>query len=204
MTTERAVFLDRDGTVTEEVGHLHRVDQLRIVGRAVEAVRLLNEAEFKVFLTTNQSAIARGYLSEASLRQIHAALETMLAAGGARLDAVYYCPHHPTQGVGPYRQVCHCRKPKPGMLQQAAAEWGIDLRRSIVVGDKLSDLDAGAAVGCRGVLVRTGYGRQWEESLATRQDKPDHIADDLFDAARWIVNHQVSDETDREHVCRSC
>lgn len=203
MAFDRAVFLDRDGTVTEEVGHLHRLDQLRLIGRAVEAIRRFNEAGFQVILTTNQSVVARGYLAEPALREIHTALATMLLSGGARLDAVYYCPHHPTEGVGAYRQVCRCRKPSPGMLQQAAADRQIDLRQSFVIGDKVSDLDAGHAVGCRTVLVRTGYGVQAEQTFAGHPFQPDHVADDLFDAARWIVEQDIRKERSEEHVCRS-
>lgn len=203
MKSDRAVFLDRDGTVTEEVGHLHRLDQLRLIGRALEAIRRFNTAGFQVILVTNQSVVARGYLAEAALEEIHAALAATLRCGGARLDAIYYCPHHPTEGVGPYRRACHCRKPQPGMLQQAAADRGINLRRSFVVGDKVSDLDAGRAAGCRTVLVRTGYGRQAEQAFAAHPYRPDHVADDLFDAAGWIVEHEVLEERSRSHVCRS-
>ncbi len=185
----QAVFLDRDGTVNEEINYLNKVEQLKLIEGAAEGIRMLREAGYKVVIVTNQAAIARGYLAEADLPLIHAALENMLAERGAALDAIYYCPHHPTAGVGAYKIDCECRKPKPGMLRKAAADLDIDLQASYVVGDKLSDLGAGEAVGCRTILVRSGYGREVEQGLAENA-RPDFIADDLAGAARWILSQR--------------
>ncbi len=177
-----AVFLDRDGTINEEVGYLSRTEELVLIPRAADAVRLINEAAMKAVVITNQSGVARGFFSEAVVEMVHARLEEMLRQERAFIDRFYYCPHHPTEGKGAYRIACKCRKPEPGMLLQAADELDIDLQRSYVVGDMLKDLEVAGRVGARGVLVRTGYGK-----LITATDKPDHIAADLFEAVKWIM-----------------
>ncbi|HEX9114396.1 MAG TPA: HAD family hydrolase, partial [Nitrospirota bacterium] len=123
-----AVFLDRDGTVIEEVGYLSDLKQLRLIPGAAAAIRGLNDAGFKVVLVTNQSGVARGYFTEAFVRETHDLLEKMLGLEGARLDGVYYCPHHPKAGNSRYTVVCDCRKPGTGMLEQAARELGVDIR----------------------------------------------------------------------------
>lgn len=187
--TFRGVFLDRDGTINEEVSYLSRVAQLRLIDGAAEAIRTLKQAGFKVIVVTNQAGIARGYFSERKLQQIHTYLQQMLSARNATVDAIYYCPHHPQCGVHPYRVCCTCRKPRPGMLQLAAREFDIDLSQSVVVGDKTTDLQSGFAVHSRGVLVRTGYGRQSEQELRMQHIQPDYVADHLLDAAQWITKH---------------
>jgi len=183
----RAMFLDRDGTINEEVNYLSHPKQLRLIGGAAEAIRLFNHAGLKVVIVTNQAGVGRGYFSEQAVHEIHAALEKSLLAQEARVDAIYFCPHHPTAGVGAYKMNCHCRKPKPGLLEKAASELKIDLRQSLVVGDKISDLAAGHAVGCKNVLVRTGYGREAEKEFSNYSWQPEFIGDDLLEAARWIL-----------------
>lgn len=148
-----AVFLDRDGTLNEEVDFLRDPADLRLLPGAAEAVARLNEAGLACVVVTNQSGIARGLLDEADLAVIHAELERGLAEGGARLDALYHCPHHPDFGE---RIDCDCRKPRPGLLRRAAGDLGLDLRQSFVVGDSLRDLEAGAALGVPGLLVESG------------------------------------------------
>jgi D-glycero-D-manno-heptose 1,7-bisphosphate phosphatase len=155
-----AVFLDRDGTLIEDVDYLVRPEQLELLPGAARAVRLLNEARVPAVVVTNQSAVARGMLSEAQLAVVHARFEELLAQGGARLDAILYCPHHPELGTGEYKRACRCRKPAPGMLEEAAKRLDLDLGRSIAIGDALRDLEAGAAVGARGILVGTGKGAE--------------------------------------------
>jgi D-glycero-D-manno-heptose 1,7-bisphosphate phosphatase len=149
----RAVFLDRDGVVVEDVGYLRSPDQLRLLPGAAEAIRRLREAGYLAIVVTNQSGVARGYFGEEDVRRAHAALEEMLRAAGTKLDAIYYCPHHPTEGEPPYRVACSCRKPEPGMLLQAAADLGIDLKASALIGDKPSDVEAAHRAGCRAALV---------------------------------------------------
>lgn len=183
---DRAVFLDRDGTINEEIGYLHEVEQLRFIDGAPAAIAQLNAAGFKVIVVTNQAGVARGYYAEASVLGLHRAMEEQLKRHRARIDAFYYCPHHP-DGVGEYKIDCHCRKPKPGMLEQAARDLGIELGGSFVVGDRISDLEAGRAAGCTLVLVRTGYGRDSERELERHDLRPDFIASDVVGACEWIL-----------------
>lgn len=182
-----AVFLDRDGTLNEEVDFLTDPDELVLVPGAGAAVRALNDAGLAAVVVTNQSGIARGLLDEAGLARIHARLAELLAAQGARIDAWYFCPHHPDEGAPPYRGPCECRKPAPGMLVRAARELGLDLRRSWVVGDSLRDLEAGAALGVPGVLVATGKGERERAKLAGRPGPPPHLAADLAAAVRLVL-----------------
>lgn len=153
-----AVFLDRDGTLIEEADYLASPNQVRLLPGAAAAVRRVREVGVPVVVVTNQSGVARGYFPEERIADVHARLAELLAAEGAGVDAFYHCPHHPTEGVGAYRVACDCRKPRPGMLLAAARDLGLDLAASWMIGDKLDDLRAGAAAGCRTVLVRTGYG----------------------------------------------
>lgn len=183
----RCVFLDRDGTINEEVSYLSRPDQLRLIAGAAEAIKQLKHAGLKVVIVTNQAGVARGYFSEPALQQIHLELEKMLRAQEAHIDAIYYCPHHPTAGIGVYKINCSCRKPKPGLLERAARELSLDLHQSFMAGDKPADLQAGEVVGCRTILVRTGYGLESEKELTGGEFQPDHIADDLLEASRWIL-----------------
>jgi D-glycero-D-manno-heptose 1,7-bisphosphate phosphatase len=154
-----AVFLDRDGTLIEEVHYLASTEQVRLIPGAADAVRGLNAAGVLVVVVTNQAGVARGYFPEGRVADVHARLSALLAEHGAHIDAYFYCPHHPTEGVGAYRVACACRKPKPGLLLAAARELDIDLARSWMIGDKLCDAQAGVAAGCRSLLVRTGHGR---------------------------------------------
>lgn len=180
----RGVLLDRDGTLIEEVGYLDRLDRIRLFPYSVDAVRLLNRAGYKVIVVTNQAGVARGYFDEPFVHETHGAITSMLAAGGATIDAFYHCPHHPDGEVESYRADCDCRKPGPGMIRRAAAEHDLDLSRSFVVGDRSSDVDAGIATGARGILVRTGYGYRYEASARTRGA---FVADDLMQAVSWIL-----------------
>jgi D-glycero-D-manno-heptose 1,7-bisphosphate phosphatase len=181
-----AVFLDRDGTLIEEAGYLDRLERLVFYPFTVDAVRTLNQTGLAVVVVTNQAGVARGIFRESFVAEAHAHIGERLARGGARVDAFYYCPHHPDASVEQYRVACDCRKPRPGMLQRAAADLGIDLARSIVVGDRWHDLQAGRTVGARALLVRTGYGRT-EEVAPVKGLEPDAIVDNLMDAASWIL-----------------
>jgi histidinol-phosphate phosphatase family protein len=182
------VFLDRDGTICEEIGYLSSPDQVRLIPGVGEAIRLLNEQGMKCVVVTNQSGIARGFFSEERLAEIHRELLRLLWADGAILDAIYFCPHHPTEGRAPYCRPCGCRKPASGLILRAASELGLDLKRSYCVGDRLADLECGKRVGAKGVLVLTGYGR--EEALANGSDaerSPSCVVPDLREAVRWIL-----------------
>lgn len=182
------VFLDRDGTVCEEVGYVNHVTRCRLLPRSTEAIRLLNDAGHKVAIVTNQAGVARGYFDEAMIGRVHERLHTLLSQGGARVDGIYYCAHHPSAGDPPYRADCDCRKPRPGMILRAAREIGIDLGRSFIVGDSSRDVEAGAAAGVQPVLVLTGYGRgEWEHQRHRFRSSPVHVAEDLLDAVSWIL-----------------
>jgi D-glycero-D-manno-heptose 1,7-bisphosphate phosphatase len=153
-----AVFLDRDGVVIGDTHYVHSIDKVRLLSGSAEAIAELNRAGWPVVIVTNQAGIARGFFSVETLHKINDHMAELLRGHGARVDGVYYCPHHPEGDVLEYRRHCECRKPKPGMLLQAARELGLDLTRSWMIGDRITDLEAGSAVGCRTVLVRTGYG----------------------------------------------
>jgi D-glycero-D-manno-heptose 1,7-bisphosphate phosphatase len=183
-----AVFVDRDGTLTEEVGYVNHPRRLRLLPGSAEAIRRLNEAGIPAVVVTNQAGIARGYFSPEVLEAVNRELLAQLKSAGARLDGVYVCTHHPAAGIPPYRAECECRKPKPGLLRRAAAELTLDLTRSVLVGDKASDVETAARAGARSILVLSGYGLgEWEYRRATFPVAPDHVATDLLDAVEWIV-----------------
>ena len=181
------LFFDRDGTLNTELDFLSRPEELQLIPNAARAIREANEFGAKVFVITNQSGIARGLFSETDLAAIHHRLVALLAREGARVDAIYFCPHHPEYGKTPYKKNCSCRKPKPGMLRRAKKEHGIRLSQSFVIGDRCIDMKAGKAAGCRIALVMTGYGAV-EQDECINQRCVDFVARDAFDA--WV---QVKD-----------
>jgi D-glycero-D-manno-heptose 1,7-bisphosphate phosphatase len=162
---KKAVFLDRDGTINVEKDYLVRPEEFEFIPGAPEAIARLKRAGFLVIVVTNQSGVARGYFSIDDVRRLHDHLQQQLIAAGTAIDDFYLCPHHPDHGVGKYKTECDCRKGRPGMLLQAAADHGIDLRCSYMVGDKLADVEAGKAAGCSPILVLTGYGQHEAEKL---------------------------------------
>jgi D-glycero-D-manno-heptose 1,7-bisphosphate phosphatase len=185
-----AVFIDRDGTISHEVGYVNHLSRFRIYPWSVEAVRLLNRAGILAVVATNQAGVARGYYPESMVHAVHAELRRLMEEGGARLDGLYACLHHPSVGEPPYRQDCQCRKPRPGLLLQAAAELDIDLGRSWMVGDRGGDVALAHKVGARGALVLTGYGRGELEHLGPRWPAPpDLVAENLLDAVRHVIEH---------------
>ena len=181
-----AVFLDRDGTLVEERGYVDRLDLLELFPWTVDAVRLLNRAGFVTVVVTNQSAIGRGVIDEAFLNHVHATLDARLAAGRARMDAYYFCPHHPDAELEPYRQACRCRKPQPGMIERACLDLRLDPARSVMVGDRWLDVACGRAAGTRTVLVRTGHGGH-EEERRPAGASADAILNNLMEAVGWIL-----------------
>jgi D-glycero-D-manno-heptose 1,7-bisphosphate phosphatase len=200
-----AVFLDRDGTLIEEVGYVNHVSRVRLLPGAGEAVRRLRAAGWTVVVVTNQAGLARGYLSPELVEAANLELARQLAELGTALDGIYVCPHHPTEGVGALRIECDCRKPRPGLVQRAAAELDLDLERSVVVGDKPSDIELAAAVHARGVLVLTGLGRgEWEHRRASFPVAPDHVADDLAGAAGWLLALDAQSRTSRAAGAGAC
>ena len=190
----KAVFLDRDGTINEEVGYLRNPADLQLIPGAGAAIKRLNDAGMKVVLVTNQSGIARGYFSETLLHEIHARLEQMLHDEGARLDAIYYCPHHPSEGNSLYTKECDCRKPGTGLIDKAVCDLDIDVKHSYVVGDKWSDVELGQRAGAHSILVKTGYGSIDEGNVRPPHlIDPDFIAYSLGEAADWITKQIESD-----------
>lgn len=153
-----AVFLDRDGVINEEDGIIQKPSQLRLVPGAGRAIRRLNEKGILVIVVTNQPVVARGWATEAEVDLIHQRLRDMLAEGGAHLDAIYFCPHHENADLPGYRVRCRCRKPRAGMLEQAAADWKLELDRCVMIGDRTVDLQAAREAGCVAWLVETGFG----------------------------------------------
>jgi len=190
-----AAFLDRDGTVIREHGHFWEPRLVELAPGAATGIRRLKAAGFLVILVTNQSGIARGIFDEHQFWLGQRRLEELLAGEGIKLDAVYFCPHHPTEGDTPYRQPCDCRKPLPGMLERAAREYGLDLGRSFMVGDSPVDVGAGKAAGCRVVQVDTAYGKGVyglvrAEAVVLPDGTPavpDHRAPGLGEASLWIL-----------------
>ncbi|WP_129128270.1 D-glycero-beta-D-manno-heptose 1,7-bisphosphate 7-phosphatase [Geomonas oryzae] len=158
MGKHRAVFLDRDGTINEEVQYLSRVEDFRLIPGVPYALQRLKDAGFLLVVVTNQSGIGRGLYDEAALHAIHDKMHEELSSFGITIEACYFCPHHPEHAVGDYRVDCSCRKPLPGMLQQAALDLDIDLSGSYMIGDKLGDIEAGLNAGCTSLMVQTGYG----------------------------------------------
>ena len=182
-----AVFLDRDGTLTAEAEWVKTKNDLVLLPFAGEAVARLSRAGYAVVVATNQSAVARGFVSEAELSEIHAHMTRELERAGGRIDGLYYCPHHPTDGNPPYVRDCECRKPKPGMLLAAARDLSLDLARSWTIGDAGRDLDAGLAAGVRGILVATGKGESEFERLSVDRRPPQRFEPDVLAAARAIA-----------------
>ena len=181
-----AVFLDRDGTMIADVGYLDSLSRLTFYPWTVDAIRALNRAGLPVVVVTNQAGIARGFFSEAFVEETHRHIATRLEAGGARVDAYYYCPHHPNGRVAAYARSCNCRKPGPGMVDTAASDLGLDPARSFVVGDTWLDIGLARAVGARGILVRTGAGAAWE-ARTPNDIAADAVVDNLAAAASWIL-----------------
>lgn len=179
---KRAVFLDRDGTINVEKDYLYKAEEFEFIGGAPEAIRLLNEAGWFVAVVSNQSGVARGYYTEEDVEILHRHIAAELLKSGARVDAWYYCPHHP-QGRGSYSLPCRCRKPLPGMLIEAAKRHHIELSSSVMIGDKLADMEAGSAAGCRTILVRTGYGADHESSVPPGVE----VFDDILTAVRALA-----------------
>jgi D-glycero-D-manno-heptose 1,7-bisphosphate phosphatase len=184
-----AIFLDRDGTLSHEIGYVNHLSRFRLLPYAIDAVRLINGSGRLAILVTNQAGVARGYFPESLIHDVHARVRASLAEGGARLDGIYVCVHHPTVGAPPYRRDCDCRKPRPGLLRQAEQELGADLARSWMIGDRHGDLAVAWAAGARAALVKTGYGRgELEWHAAEWPRPPDLVAENVLEAVERILS----------------
>lgn len=195
----RAVFIDRDGTISEEVGYINHPSRYRVFPYSPAAVRLLNENDWLAILITNQAGVARGYFVEDLIHAVHQQLRTELEAHGAKLDAVYFCAHHPSVGEPPYRLDCDCRKPKPGLIQRAATELRIDLERSWMVGDRYSDVELAHNAGVRSAFVKSGYGLgEWEYQRANWKYQPEIVAENLLEAVNLILAAPEKESSSKE------
>jgi len=189
MAGRPTVFLDRDGTILKEVPYLASAEQAELLPGVAEALAGLHRAGAQLIVVSNQSGIARGLLDEGDLVAIQNKIDQGLERLGARLDAYYHCPHHPSVGVAPQRRRCRCRKPLPGLLERAAQDFAIDWSRSVGVGDDVRDLQAFAAMDLPAVLVGTGKGRQAKQRLAEQGKDPDLYAGHLAEAVPWVLHH---------------
>ena len=191
-----AVFFDRDGVLValneynrdKNLEFITRKEDLELLPGAVEAVILLNKRGIEIIIVTNQPQVARGLIDEKAVQNINKEFEEMLKRKGAKIDASYYCPHHPSAGTSSYTIKCACRKPLPGMLLQAAKEHDIDLKNSFIIGDRISDIKAGQLAGCKSIGVKTGYACNDGFADAT----PDYMADDVLSAVNYILERIIS------------
>jgi len=181
-----AVFIDRDGTISEEVGYVNHPSRFRVFPYSAEAIRILNDNGWLAILITNQAGVARGYFSEDLIVNVHDRLKSDLE--NAQLDAIYYCAHHPSVGEPPYRFDCDCRKPKPGLIDRAAKDFEIEMSASWMVGDRYGDVELARNAGLRSAFVLSGYGRgEWEYQRAAWKYEPDLVCENLLEAVRMIV-----------------
>src|SRR5919204_2436876 len=181
-----AVFLDKDGTLVEDMPYNVDPGRIRLAPGAAEGLRLLHRAGYRLFVVSNQSGVARGYFREQALAAVAERLRHLLAEWAVPLAGFYYCPHHPEGVVEEHAVACACRKPAPGLILRAALEHGLDLARSWLVGDILDDVEAGRRAGCRTILIDSGHETEW----VLRPDRvPHRIASDLLDAAQLIADY---------------
>ena len=179
----RAVFVDRDGTINVDVHYLSKVRDLKFYPGVKDGLRALNNAGFKIIIITNQSGIARGLFTEKKLAQIHNRLVREIIAAGGRVDGIYYCPHHPDDG-------CRCRKPGTLMFEKAVKEHRVDAKKSFVIGDTMLDVGAGHRIGCRTVLVpEEGHEKDVMKKMKKSRIKPDYIAGNFSDGVGWVLGY---------------
>jgi D-glycero-D-manno-heptose 1,7-bisphosphate phosphatase len=184
----RAVFIDRDGTISEEVGYINHPSRFRLFPYAAAAIKHLHDNGWLAILVTNQAGVARGYFSEEMIQTVHSVLSTELERNGAKLDAIYYCAHHPSVGEPPYRFDCDCRKPKPGLITRAAQDFNVDVNQSWMAGDRYSDVELARNAGLKSAFVLSGYGLgEWEHQRAGWTESPDLVAQNLLEAVQQIV-----------------
>jgi D-glycero-D-manno-heptose 1,7-bisphosphate phosphatase len=186
----RAVFIDRDGTISEEVGYINHASRFRLFPYSAAAIKLLNDNGWLAIVVTNQAGVARGYFDEDMIHIVHETLKQEMSASDARIDAIYYCAHHPAVGELPYRSDCDCRKPKPGLIHNAAKELDIDLKESWMVGDRYSDIELARSAGVNAAFVLSGYGRgEWEHQRQAWVHQPDIKANHLLEAVKKIIEN---------------
>ncbi|TSA55925.1 MAG: HAD-IIIA family hydrolase [Planctomycetaceae bacterium] len=190
MIQRKAVFLDRDGVLIEDVNLLTRRDQVLICNKTPVALNALNASEYAIFVITNQPVVARGLATEQDVEELNSFIgKKVFEKSGCKIERFYYCPHHPEATLPEYRIKCDCRKPRPGMLLQAAREYNLDLSASFMIGDRISDIIAGYRAGCTTILVKTGMHKA-KPIVSDAMDltvKPDHVCNDLYEASGIIL-----------------
>ena len=186
----KVVFLDRDGTINyDSPDYIKQRSEFKLISGSVEAIRLLTLSGFTSIVITNQSAIARKFISPAELGRIHALMKSAIKSGGGKITDIFFCPHLPTDN-------CECRKPAPGLIAQAQEKYDINLGTAVMVGDSAKDIECARNAGCgKSVLVKTGKDNHAEHILKTKRISPDYTADNLFDAAEWILASEKSTPT---------
>lgn len=183
-----AVFIDRDGTISEEVGYINHPSRFRLFSFSAEAIKILNDNGWLAIVITNQAGVARGYFSEDLVVSIHEQLKHELQNASAQLDAIYFCTHHPSVGEPPYRSDCECRKPKTGLIDCATRDFQIDMAASWMVGDRYGDIELARNAGLHAAFVLSGYGRgEWEYQRHLWKHEPDLVSENLLDAVKQIV-----------------
>lgn len=186
-----AAFIDRDGTINEEMGYINHVSRFVLLPGVDEALGLLNNRGFHVVIITNQSGVARGYFPIELVHEVNHHMRASLERYGVRIDGVFFCPHHPRGSIKEYAVECLCRKPKIGLLQQAMETLEIDMAHSFVVGDRVKDVELARNANLKGIMVKTGYGRGEMKYILPRTSVwPDYVAEDLLDAVRWVLGKE--------------
>ena len=184
-----AVFIDRDGTINEQMGYINHISRFSLLPRSAEAIRLLNSKGYLTIVVSNQSGVARGYFPIELVNQVNEHMRNLLKAENANIDGIFFCPHHPHGSVPEYSFSCDCRKPKTGLIEKACKSFDIDLKRSFVIGDTYTDIEMSHRANVNGILVKTGYGLgEIEHILPNKDIKPTHISMDLFEAVQWIIS----------------
>ena len=189
---DKIVFLDRDGTINEEVEYLYRHSDLVLLPGVAEELKRLKDHGFKLVVVTNQAGVARGYYKEEDVISLHQYLNSLLSEKGAEIDHFFYCPHHPVHGIGEYKKECNCRKPETGMFEMAEGFFQVDKAHSYMIGDKILDTEAGRRYGVKGILVGTGYGRELYEAMTgeERKEALDAYAPTMKEAVDWILTRE--------------
>jgi D-glycero-D-manno-heptose 1,7-bisphosphate phosphatase len=186
-----AVFIDRDGTVNEQMGYINHPSRFRLLPGVTEAFRALNREGYLTIIVSNQSGVARGYFPIELVNSLHSAMKDELLKEGAVIDGIFFCPHYPRASVPEYAVDCTCRKPRTGLIEQACNRFEIDMAGSYVIGDHYTDMELAERAGIRGILVKTGYGAGViEYNLPAMRFKPSYIANDLLDGVNWIIRNR--------------
>jgi len=184
MSQNKACFLDRDGVIIEEVNYLSSPDQVKVFPEAIEALKLLRDNNYKIIIVTNQAGVARGYFKLTDISLVHDKIDEILSRHNLSIDSYYYCPHHPKGSVPEYSIECNCRKPMPGMLLEAIDDHNINISKSFLIGDKMSDINAGKNVNCPGILVKTGHGSEYVKEATINNII---IKDNILEAVEFMV-----------------